>query len=226
MRQILASSSLLIVLAGCFEESDPVDETGAMQSSGEECTPGTEGCPCIEGGCVNDLECLSNVCVDAGSTSAATSEGPETTSATSTSGPATTTIDTTPMTSTSGPLDEGPMTSDSSGGLPQGAPCDPFFDLCAMGLGCVGLDQSGFVCDVPGPVQQDEPCENEACGLGLLCMQADVLTQCQSMVACCTALCDLDGGSEQCPTGLICQEFYPPMKAPPGYEHVGVCIAG
>lgn len=218
---------LLALLGGaCFEDTNPVDETGAMQSTGEECIAGTEGCPCIEGSCVGELACLSNVCVDPGSTSAATSEA--TSEGTTTTTPETSTsATTTPTTLDEGPLDEGPpMTSDAGGDLPQGAQCDPFFDLCAMGLGCVGLDQSGFVCDVPGPGQQNEACDNEACGLGLLCMQADVLAMCNSMVACCSALCDFNGGSDQCPTGLVCQEFYPPMKAPPGYEHVGVCVVG
>lgn len=226
MRQVLALGSLLVALGGCFEDSDPVDETGAMQSSGEECTPGTESCPCIEGGCVNDLVCLSNVCVDAGSTSAATTNEPETstTAATSTSGPATTSVDTTPMTSTSGPLDEGPVTSDSSGGLPQGAPCDPFADECQPGLACVGVEMTGLVCDAPGMASQDNPCDQELCGAGLLCMQAQVLDTCMSMVACCTAMCDLTGSGE-CPTSLHCEPFYPMGKAPPGYEGLGVCIS-
>lgn len=220
---------LLALLGGaCFEDTNPVDETGAMQSTGEECIAGTEGCPCIEGSCVGELACLSNVCVDAGSTSAATGEATSEGTTTTTTTPETSTsATTTPTTLDEGPLDEGPpMTSDAAGGLPQGAQCDPFFDLCDIGLGCVGLDQSGFVCDVPGPGQQNEPCDNEACGLGLLCMQAEVLAMCNSMVACCSALCDLNGGSDQCPTGLVCQELYPPMKAPPGYEHVGVCVVG
>lgn len=223
MRQILALSGWLVAVGGCFEESNPVDETGAMQSSGEECTPGTESCPCIEGGCVNELVCLSNVCVDAGSTSAATDE-PETTSATTTSGPSTTTVDTTPMTSTSGPLDEGPVTSDSSGSLPQGSPCDPFADECQPGLACVGVDDMGMVCDVPGMATQYDDCQQAACSPGLLCMQAEAVGMCNSMVACCTAICDVGVGDAPCPTGLTCEPFYPPMTAPPGYESLGVCI--
>jgi hypothetical protein len=223
MRRIAALGLLALLGGACFEDSNPVDETGAMQSSGEECIAGTEGCPCIEGGCVGELVCLSNVCVDAGSTSAATGE----TTTASTTSSATTTPETSTSTTTPTTLEDGPaMTSDVAGGLPPGAQCDPFFDLCDIGLGCVGLDENGFVCDVPGPGQQDEPCENEGCGVGLLCMQAEVLAMCQSMVGCCSALCDLNGGSDQCPTGLVCQEFYPPMQAPPGYEHVGVCIVG
>lgn len=222
MRRILALGSWLIAVGGCFEESDPVDETGANPSSGEECTPGTESCPCIDGGCVNDLVCLSNVCVDAGSTSA-TTEDPETTSATS--GPSTTSVDTTPMTSTSGPLDEGPVTSDSSGGLPAGAPCDPFVDECQAGLACVGIDMAGLVCDVPGEGAQYDDCQQATCGAGLLCIQADAVGMCNSMVACCTTMCDVnDGGMGACPTGLVCEPFYPPMQAPPGYEAVGICV--
>jgi hypothetical protein len=219
MRQILALSSLLVALGGCFEESDPVDETGAMQSSGEECTPGTEGCPCIEGGCVNDLECLSNVCVDAGSTSTAT-DGPETTSATSTSGPATSTsVGTTPMTS-DGPLDEGPMTTDVGGDLPAGSQCDPFFDMCAAGLDCNGVEMEIMVCTTPGFGEQDVPCDvMMGCSAEFLCTYG--LATCMTEY-CCAALCDLTLDGE-CSVGLDCTPFYP-MGAPLGYEHVGVCV--
>lgn len=221
MRQILALGSLLAALGGCFEDSDPVDETGAMQSSGEECTPGTESCPCIEGGCVNDLVCLSNVCVDAGSTSAATTNEPETstTAATSTSGPATTSVDTTPMTSTSGPLDEGPVTSDVGGDLPAGSHCDPFFDLCATDLDCNGVGMEELVCSMPGLGEQNVPCDQSSCAAEFLCTYG--LAMCMSEY-CCAALCDLTQDGE-CSTGLTCTPFYP-MGAPLGYEHVGVCV--
>jgi hypothetical protein len=197
-----------------------------MQSSGEECIAGTEGCPCIEGSCVGDLECYSNVCVDPGSTSATTD--PETTAdPDTTTGPSTTTVGTTPMTTsmtTDEPTDEGPMTTDVGGGLPQGAACDPFVDLCEAGLACVGIDMSGLVCDVPGPGGQDEPCEGLTCGPGLLCMVAEVLPMCGAP-GCCSAMCDLSA-MPVCPMGLTCEALYPMGQVPPGYEHVGVCILG
>lgn len=205
---------LAVVGSACFEDTNPVDETGAIQSSGEECILGTEGCPCIEGSCIEGLACLSSVCVDPGSTSdGTTTDGPSTST--------TATATTTPTTLDEGPLDEGPMTT-SMGGLPQGSPCDPFFDQCEPGLACVGVDETGFYCDLPGVGQQDEACEGLGyCAPGLLCVQATELARCASM-ACCTTLCDVFSGG-MCPGMLLCQPFYPPMTAPPGYEHVGIC---
>ncbi len=226
MRRNVALGLLLPMLASvgaCFEEAMPVDETGAMQSSGEGCTPGTEGCPCIDGSCIDDLACLSSVCVDPGTASDETQE-PATTSATAgTTDPDTTSATTSPMTSDEGPADEGPMTSDSGSDLPQGSPCDPFSDLCAPGLGCMVLSAGGLVCGVPGTAGQTYPCEMEACGTGFLCMQSEVVSSCMTEV-CCTALCDLSGGaSNDCPSGFGCEPLYPKGGAPVGYDHVGVC---
>jgi len=220
MRNILALGLSLVAAGGCFEETNPVDETGAMQSStGEECIAGTEGCPCIEGECVSGLECFSNICVDAGATSMTTDE-PETTSATSTTGPSTTTVGTTPMTSTDeGPLDEGPMTSDAGGDLPAGSQCDPFFDMCAMGLDCNGVGMEQLVCSTPGLGEQNVPCDKIVCAAEFLCTYG--LATCMSE-SCCAALCDLTLDGE-CAAGLDCTPFYP-MGAPLGYEHVGVCV--
>ncbi len=227
MRRIAVLGLLAAFGGACFEDTAPVGETGAAHSSGDECIAGTEGCPCIDGACVGELECLSSVCVDAGSTSAASADG-STSSATSSATSSNTVTSTPPLDEgplDEGPLDEGPVTTSMGGGLPQGAPCDPFFDQCEMTLACVGLDMAGLVCDAPGPGTQYEACDQEACGPGLLCMQASAVGgMCQSMVACCSAMCDLSGEG-LCPTGLVCEPFYPLMSAPPGYEHIGVCVA-
>lgn len=212
---------LTLVVGACFEDAAPIDDTTAMQSSGSECTPGTESCPCIDGACVADLMCLSNTCVSAPSGSDDTSTGPG--PATSDSGPATTT----PATSDSGPAtsDSGPATSDSSSGLPPGSPCDPLENLCELGYACVGLDPEGFFCDFPGRGDQGVSCDAdslETCAEGLLCVTAEVLDGCVD-AACCTMLCEVDGGSA-CPTNLNCSPFYPPGQAPPGYDHVGICV--
>jgi hypothetical protein len=218
---------LLLVLAGgaCFEDATPVDETGAMPSSGPECIAGTEGCPCIEGGCVNDLECLSNVCVDAGSTNGQTTDpDSSTTFETATTTPGTTTPATSTSVGTDGTdgTDEGPMTSDSSGDLPQGSPCDPFLDLCAPGLACVGAGMESLLCEVPGPGQQYEPCRGSTCSAGLLCVQTGII-DCMGAMGCCTAMCDLADGGSGCPMELACEALYPMGMAPPGYEDIGVC---
>ena len=221
MRKILALG--LLLMAGCFEEANPVDETGAMQSSGEEFVAGTEGCPCIEGECVSGLECFSNVCVDAGGTSMAT-EGLDTTSSVTSTTEPSTTVSTMPMTSsmtTDEPLDEGPVTTDVGGDLPAGSPCDPFVDLCAPDLVCNGVDVAGLSCVTPGVGEQDYPCEMSTCSPGYLCTYG--LSSCMTR-QCCAALCDLNGMGE-CDPGLMCRPFYPMGMAPMGYEHVGVCEA-
>jgi hypothetical protein len=215
MREIAAwglFGLLGVGLGGCFEEPTPVEDSGAMQSTGEVCIPGTESCPCIQGACVGDLECLSSVCVDAGSTSAATG-APET--ATSTSGPSTTVA----TTLDEGPTDEGPMTSDASGGLPPGAQCDPFVDLCDPGLACNGVDMAGLVCTDPGFGGQGSSCEEIFCDAGFLCTYK--ISTCMSEY-CCAAICNLVGRTE-CPEGLTCRPFFPDGSAPLGYDHVGVC---
>jgi hypothetical protein len=222
MRWITALGLPLALASGaCFEDAPPVDDTGATQSSGHECIAGTEGCPCIEGSCIDDLACLSNVCVDAGSTSDdTTGPGPATASSTST----------TPETSTSNTTIEpgdtfadGPVTSDSAGGLPPGSPCDPFADLCIMGYACMGVTEDGLYCEAPGQGQQSEPCDSPTCDVGLVCVEVVAFNDCSGMVGCCTVMCDLTGSGD-CPMGLMCTYLFDPMLVPE-YAHVGVCVA-
>jgi len=224
MRRIAALAFLVAAgIGACFEDTNPVDETGAMQSSGQECILGTEGCPCIEGGCVGDLECLSNVCVDAGGTSEASGA----TSSNPTTSVGATSLDEGPVMEEGPVVDEGPVTTDVGGGLPQGAPCDPFLDLCEPGLACVGVDETGFFCELPGPFGPFEPCEGSTCGPGLLCVQAEGIDACvaQGLAGCCTFLCNVVDGGFECPPELVCEPFYPAMSAPPGYDHVGICVS-
>jgi hypothetical protein len=213
MRRISLLGLVLATLgSACHEEPDPVEETAAMPSTGEVCLPGTEGCPCIEGSCVANLSCFSNVCVDAGPMTGDTTTDEPVASTTAAAD-----------STTAATLDEGSTTA-SMGDLPGGSPCDPLSDQCVPELGCVGLNENGFFCDDPGPVQQDEPCRGLGyCAAGLVCVTADRLDRCTSL-SCCTALCDVLG-EDTCPFMLSCSPLYP-REAPPGYEHLGICVSG
>jgi len=133
-----------------------------------------------------------------------------------------TSIGTSPATD-GGSVDSGPITT-AGGGLPQGAPCDPIDDECEPGLSCVGFVEDGIVCDLPGPASQGDSCDVVTCGPGLVCILEDAFNDCLPAGGCCTEFCDLFG-PEMCPGDLFCDPFYPPMFRPPGYEHLGICVA-
>lgn len=79
-----APCSLLVslVLAGCTSTTDAIDpETGETTattvnpetsgapeetSGAPSCIPGYEGCPCMDGACLQGLSCFSDLCVDVG----------------------------------------------------------------------------------------------------------------------------------------------------------------
>ncbi|MEX1363661.1 MAG: hypothetical protein AB1Z98_11065 [Nannocystaceae bacterium] len=213
MRMTAAASLAWVLCASaCFEDAPPVDDGSATPSTGPECAAGTEGCPCLEDDCVGELMCLSNVCVDPSTTT-----GP--TDPTSDSSATTAADDTGPMSD----VDTGPppMTT-GSGGLPPGAACDPLFDECELGVACIGLEESGFVCIEPGDGGLGDACEGFTCAAGLLCIAADAFVSCSGL-GCCAELCDfskLDG----CPADQFCEPFYVPGMAPPGYDDVGICV--
>ena len=59
-----------------------------------------------------------------------------------------------------------------------------------------------------------------------MCLTAEVIPNCNGS-ACCGAFCDTnlgDGPCEAATPGTVCADFFEDGSAPPGYEHVGVCI--
>jgi hypothetical protein len=103
--------------------------------------------------------------------------------------------------------------------------CDPILQDCGEGLACYWA--TGFNCifttqDIP----VGEPCGfiND-CAAGLGCLTAEVLPSCAGS-ACCAPWCQLGAGDQQCEVlpGTTCVSFFEEGMAPPGYEHVGVCI--
>jgi hypothetical protein len=108
--------------------------------------------------------------------------------------------------------------------IPQ---CDPLLQDCGEGLGCY-WDHNGFVCaNAAQNIPAGEPCEfiND-CEIGLMCVPAEALPPCGGG-ACCSPFCELELGDGPCNAafpGTVCASFYEEDMAPPGYEHVGICI--
>lgn len=103
--------------------------------------------------------------------------------------------------------------------------CDPLAQDCDAGFGCYW--GNGFSCFfTPGELALGEPCGfiND-CAPGLVCLTAEVLPVCEGS-ACCGAWCNLALGDAPCEVmpGTTCQPFFEDGMAPPGYEHVGLCI--
>ncbi|MEM7155343.1 MAG: hypothetical protein AAF799_21015 [Myxococcota bacterium] len=198
--------------SACFEDAPPAPpmmDGGNADTSESDCSPGAEGCECLEGECVGELSCLSNVCVDASATGVATTTADEGTG----------------EESDTGSVDEGPAETGSpttGGTLPVDAPCNPTDDQCAPGLTCNSPGLDGFVCAEPGPTAANEPCGDTTCSTGLICYDSETF-DCGG-IGCCTGFCDVDSPDGWCPAGFSCEAFYPGAKAPPGYEHVGVCV--
>jgi hypothetical protein len=106
--------------------------------------------------------------------------------------------------------------------------CDPLGPACDAGMGCYpSLLGDQFFClptfDMPGVY--GDPCEGlAACAPGHVCLDASAIPDCAG-AACCTELCDTTAGLP-CPDdaqGVVCEPWYEPGMAPPGFENVGVC---
>jgi hypothetical protein len=106
--------------------------------------------------------------------------------------------------------------------------CDPILQDCGDGLACYWADD-GFGCFIttmnfpPG-----EPCGYffSDCVAGSGCIPGEVLPSCEG-AACCSPWCELGAGDLPCEVlpGTTCVPFFEHDLAPPGYEHVGVCLA-
>jgi hypothetical protein len=104
--------------------------------------------------------------------------------------------------------------------------CDPVAQDCGPGLGCY-LSGVSFQCLLGTQnIPVGEPCGfiND-CAPGLTCLAAEVFPTCNGS-ACCATWCNHELGDAQCETtpGTVCELFFEDGRAPPGLEHVGVCI--
>jgi hypothetical protein len=107
------------------------------------------------------------------------------------------------------------------------AVCDPVAQDCSPGLGCYWAN-AGFSClgNQGAHIPLGELCGYiNDCAFGLTCMAMEWVPDCEGP-ACCASFCDLNLGDAQCEApGTACVALFEEGLAPPGYEHVGVCVA-
>ncbi len=104
--------------------------------------------------------------------------------------------------------------------------CDPIVPDCENGFAC-HQTADRFVCDMllsdTDISQPGEPCNAvglRGCAANLACMHGALIPACVGD-ACCTTVCDLNLGDEQCPSPSLCRPLF---SAPaPGFEAVGAC---
>jgi hypothetical protein len=104
--------------------------------------------------------------------------------------------------------------------------CDPILQDCHDGVACYWA-HSAFSCVTPlQDIPVGEPCGfiND-CVAGSGCITAEELPSCAGS-ACCSPWCDLDLGDQLCAVlpGTACVPFFEQGTAPPGYDHIGVCL--
>ena len=106
------------------------------------------------------------------------------------------------------------------------APCDPLVPDCPPGLSCRQTTDR-FVCgmniaetDNGQPGDECDLANLRGCAENLLCMPYALVPDC-AYAACCTTVCDLTGGDEQCGAPAVCGS---PFAMPaPGFETIGAC---
>ncbi len=106
------------------------------------------------------------------------------------------------------------------------APCDPIVPDCEMGFGC-RQTPNRYVCDMllsdTDVGQVGEPCDAaglRGCAASLACLNGALVPGCFGS-SCCTSVCDLSLGDDQCAPGTLCRPLF---AAPaPGFESVGAC---
>jgi hypothetical protein len=104
--------------------------------------------------------------------------------------------------------------------------CDPVVQNCPDGTACywTSFDFNCVVTTIDIPT--GDPCGfvND-CALGNMCVDEAALPECEG-ASCCANFCDLDIGDSQCggTPGTACVAFFEANRAPPEYEHVGLCI--
>lgn len=100
--------------------------------------------------------------------------------------------------------------------------CDPLLQDCSAGQGCYAAFDN-FVCANPAGdagVDGDTCATIQGCEPGLLCKSG---TQgCNADSGCCTPVCDMNGGAQECPEQQ--EECLPALdNPPPGLQDVGYC---
>jgi hypothetical protein len=105
--------------------------------------------------------------------------------------------------------------------------CDPLVQDCPAGEECVPYSD-GFVCATDlDDAAPGEACEYvNACAPEAACVDAQDVPGCTS-ASCCTSFCNLESADPDavCLLGQACQSWWEAGAAPPGYEHVGICVA-
>ncbi|MFO7565638.1 MAG: hypothetical protein R6X02_23550 [Enhygromyxa sp.] len=102
--------------------------------------------------------------------------------------------------------------------------CDPLSTSdCPETCACYWMNDNFFCLPWTSNFATGEPCGfiNDCAPLNL-CVSAELLPACEGG-SCCAAYCDLDEGA--CDPGTSCVAFFEEGSAPPGYEHVGVCVS-
>jgi hypothetical protein len=105
--------------------------------------------------------------------------------------------------------------------------CDPLVPDCVDGRVCRQSDDR-FVCgmsvdDTDIGIDGD-PCDSinlRGCAEGYACMPGALIPGCASS-ACCTVVCDLGGGDEQCSAPALCKSLF--TGPAPGFESTGACF--
>lgn len=104
--------------------------------------------------------------------------------------------------------------------------CDPILQDCNEGLACFWANISFNCIFTTQDIPPGQPCGfvND-CAAGNICLDAAVFPSCNGS-ACCSSYCDLDLPGTTCDVlpGTTCVPFFEENRAPPGYDHVGVCI--
>ena len=106
-------------------------------------------------------------------------------------------------------------------------PCDPLVPDCESGFACRQAADR-FVCgmnieetDIGLPGEECDLANLRGCSENLTCMPYALVPGC-AYTACCTTVCDLNAGDEQCTSPALCGS---PFAAPaPGFETIGACF--
>jgi hypothetical protein len=101
--------------------------------------------------------------------------------------------------------------------------CDPLLQDCTEGNGCYWANTQFLCIHETDNIAEGEPCGYiNDCAPGNLCASAESLPSCAG-ASCCTGWCDLGDASCQI-AGTECAAFFAEGEAPPGLDHVGVCV--